>query len=209
MLNQDLSRFAMLITGIGEVYGKSFTSVAIDIYWSVLKAFKFEEVQAAFYRHLKNPDVGRFLPKPADVVMAIDGTSQNQALQAWTKVDSAIQRFGSYSSVVFDDALIHAVIEDMGGWQKLCLASTKQLLFDSKEFQERYRGYVIQKPVRYPKYFIGIIESKNSSGGYIFSPPVLIGDREKAKQVVATGSYVFLGTELLFPKNTAKAIARD
>jgi hypothetical protein len=209
MFEQDSSRFAVLIVGIGEVYGKSFTSVAIDIYWSVLKCFRFEDVQTAVYRHLKNPDVGRFLPKPADIVIAIDGNSQNQSLLAWTKVVSAIHRVGSYTSIAFDDALIHAVIEDMGGWQKLCLTSIKQLPFVGKEFQERYRGYVVKKPLRYPKYFIGITENQNSSFGYICGPPVLFGDKEKARQVIATGGYVSWGKELFFSGSITTAVTKN
>ena len=209
MLNQDIPIFARLMTGIGEVYGKSFTMVVIDIYWNVLKDFKLEDVQAAVYRHIKNPDVGRFLPKPADIVMAIDGTSQNQALLAWTKVVSAIHRVGCYTSIAFDDALIHAVIEDMGGWWQICSIDTKQLPFVSKEFQERYRGYVIKKPIRYPRYFIGLIENRNNSFGYICDPPVLFGDKEKAKQIIATGSYVSVSMELLCLGNTTKAVTKN
>jgi hypothetical protein len=209
MFDQDSSKFAVLIIGIGEVYGKSFTSVTIDIYWSVLKAFRFEEVQTAVYRHLKNPDVGRFLPKPADIIMAMGGTSQNQALLAWTKVVSAIHSVGSYTSIAFDDALIHAVIEDMGGWREMCLISLEQLPFVGKDFQVRYRGYVIKKPVRHPRYFIGIVENNNSCFGYMRGPPMLFGDKEKAKQVIATGSYVSFRRELFFSKNTTKAITKN
>jgi hypothetical protein len=209
MNDQDISRFAVLIAGIGEVYGKSFTSVTVDIYWNVLKAFRIEDVQIAIYRYLKNPDVGRFLPKPADIIMAMGGTSQNQALLAWTKVVSAIHSVGSYTSIAFDDALIHAVIEDMGGWREMCLTSIEQLPFVAKDFQVRYRGYVITKPVRYPRYFIGIVESNNSGFGYMCGPPMLFGDKEKAKQIIATGSDVSFRRELFFSKNTTKAITKN
>jgi hypothetical protein len=197
MIDQDLSRFAEMIVGVGEVYGKSLTPIVIDVYWSVLKAFKFEEVKKAIYLHLENPDVGRYLPKPADIIMAVEGSSQNQALRAWTKVVSASQRIGVYTSVAFDDALIHAVIEDMGGWRIFCAVETEQLPFVGKEFQERYRGYVIKKPLRYPKYLTGIAESQNSIRGYVYGPPVLIGDKMKAMQVIATGSHPSIfGVEL-------------
>ncbi len=208
MNDQDAPRFAILLIGIGETYGKSFNSETIDIYWYVLKEFKFEEVQKAFYRHLGNPDVGRYLPKPADIIMAMDGTSHNQSLHAWTKVISAIQRPGSYSSVVFDDVLIHAVIEDMSGWQKLCLTKDEQLPFVGKEFQERYRGYVVKKPIRHPKYFIGITERQNSLCGYGYDPPVLIGDVEKAKQVYVTGSRASLGDETYFLENLSRSLIK-
>lgn len=188
MFDQDLSRFAALIIGVGEVCGKSFTPTAIDVYWSVLKAFKYEEVDQAVKLHLGNPDVGRFLPKPADIIMFIEGSSQNQALRAWTKVISTAQRIGVYTSVAFDDPLIHAVGEDMGGWRVFCAIKDEQLPFVRREFQDRYRGYVINKPLRHPKYLTGLIEHQNSIGGYNYDPPILIGDKAKAKQVIATGT---------------------
>ncbi|CAL7962433.1 conserved hypothetical protein [Gammaproteobacteria bacterium] len=190
----DLAKFAVLITSIGEVYGALFTKASIDIYWNVLKSFDFEEVRIGFYRHLKNPDVGRFIPKPADIVAAIEGNSQNQALQAWTKVVAAIQYVGCYNSIAFDDFLVHAVIEDMGGWRKICLTAVEQLSFVSREFRERYRGYVAKKPIRHPKYFVGIVESSNNSFGYLCKRNLLVlfGNKEKTKQVITSGTHVSL-----------------
>lgn len=187
MIKQDLTKFAALIVGIGEIYGKAFTAVTIETYWNVLQSFEFEAVKQAVYLHLGNVDTGKYLPKPADLILAIQGSSYTQALQAWTKVVTAMQRYGGYTSLAFDDALIHAVIADMGGWQKLCVSETKQLPFIAREFQERYRGYVIKTPKSYPKYLVGLIESQNAIHGYPYAPPLLFGDRAKARQVITTG----------------------
>ena len=200
MFEQDLARFAALMVGVGEVYGKPFTSAVIDIYWNVLKVYKFEDVKAAIKCHLENPDVGKYLPKPSDIIMAIDGSPQNQALLAWTKVVSAIRNIGRYSSVAFDDALIHKVIEDMGGWIRFCDVDDKQLPFIAKEFCDRYRGYAIKKPSSHPKYLIGVIESQNGIYGYIYDPPMLIGNPTKAKQVIAAGCLPVLVKELFLPE---------
>ena len=187
MFDQDLSKFAALLVGVGEVYGKSFTSAMIEIYWRILKDFEFEEVKKAIHRHLENPDTGRFLPKPADIIMAIEGNSESQSLLAWSKVCAAIYKIGIYTSVAFDDALIHRVIEDMGGWQRLCKTKSEELPFVAKEFQKRYQGYVIKKPASHPKYFSGLIEQQNSVYGYVQESPTLIGDPTKARQVIASG----------------------
>ena len=42
-----------------------------------------------------------------------------QAQQAWSKVLNAVRRMGGDATVIFDD-LIHSVIDDMGGWVRLC-----------------------------------------------------------------------------------------
>lgn len=187
MFEKDSSKFAELIVGIGEIYNTRFTSAAIEIYWQLLKAFRLEDVRAAIYRHIQNPDVGKFLPKPADIIMAIEGSSQNQALLAWSKTVNGIKFVGSHLSVAFDDALIHAVIVDMNNWIKLCEVEDKQLPFVKKEFLERYRGYVNKNPLSYPKYLCGLIELQNSAFGYPYPLPVLIGNALKAKEVIATG----------------------
>ena len=189
MLEQESSRFAQLIAGIGEIYRWQFSSAAIEIYWRALEAFRFEDVRAAVYSHIQNPDVGKFLPKPADIIMAIGGSSQNQALSAWSKTFYGMRVVGGYESVGFDDALIHTVVLDMLNWPKLCSVDEKQLPFTEKEFLDRYRGYINQKPTRrHPKHLKGFIEIRNSICGHAYSSPVLIGNPIKAKEVMATGS---------------------
>ncbi len=209
MFEQDRKRFAALMVSAGEVYNKPLTSALIGIYWSVLKAYSFEDIDVAVKCHLVTPDVGKFFPKPADIIMAIKGSPQNQALLAWSKVVSAMRSAGRYTSIAFDDALIHKVIGDMDGWVRFCNIDEKQLPFIEKEFLERYRGYTVNIPTSYPPYLIGIIESQNRIYGYMYDPPALIGNTEKAKQVMATGQMPFLVKELLLPENTNKISCKN
>jgi hypothetical protein len=187
MFKQEALSFAKLIAGIGEIYQKEFSTAAIEAYWRILEPFRLEDVQAAIYCHMKHPDSGKFLPKPADIIMAIEGGSQDQALSAWSKTFYGIKVVGSYTSVAFDDSLIHAVVRDMNNWIKLCNTEDKQLPFVEKEFLDRYRRYVTKKPLSYPKYLPGRFELQNSAYGYPCSSPVLIGNVLKAKEVIATG----------------------
>ncbi len=46
----------------------------------------------------------------------LGGSTQDAALAAWSKVDRAVREVGPYQSVAFDDALIHRVLFEMGGW---------------------------------------------------------------------------------------------
>ena len=45
-----------------------------------------------------------------------------------------MQRVGAYQSVAFDDPVIHAVIEDLGGWTKLCRSDLKELSYMEHRF---------------------------------------------------------------------------
>ncbi len=158
MQKGDLPQFLILIANIGELYGKAVSGPLTDIYWETLKSFELEDLRRAFSAHVCNPDCGQYFPKPADIVKFIEGGGETKALQAWTKVENAIHWVGSYESLAFDDPIIHSVIEDMGGWVKLCALSLEELPFRALDFQKRYMGFVIRKPSRYPRYLCGIAE---------------------------------------------------
>ncbi len=187
MIDPDIKRFMELIASIGEIYSKPISTSLAEIYWRSLKSFEFEDVEKAFHAHIHNPDCGQFFPKPADIIRFIEGSGETKALRAWTMVEKAIQQVGSYQSVAFDDALIHAVLEDMGGWVKLCSTTSDELPFRVNEFQKRYMGFLIKKPERHPKYLSGIAETGNAKNGFEIKPPLLIGDAKKAEQVMLRG----------------------
>ncbi len=183
----DISKFTTMMAGVGELYGKTISAQLTDIYWRALKNYELQDVQRAFQAHVHNPDKGQFFPKPADVVRYIEGSGETKALQAWAKVEKAMIQVGRYESVAFDDGIIHAVIDDMGGWVKLCAIKNDGLPFYANEFQKRYMGYVLKQPSRYPRYLCGISEQENTKNGFETAVPLLIGDACKAVEVIRHG----------------------
>ncbi|MFO0207809.1 MAG: DUF6475 domain-containing protein, partial [Betaproteobacteria bacterium] len=109
-----------MLSAVAAVYGREITPEVTAIYWAALAPYDLGAVRQAFDRHVRNPDAGQFLPKPADLIRMLGGTTADSAMQAWAKVEKAIRRVGGHESVVFDDALIHRCIDDMGGWVKVC-----------------------------------------------------------------------------------------
>jgi len=81
------------------------------------------------------------MPKVADVIKMLQGSTQDSALTAWAKVDKAVRSIGTQMSVAFDDPLIHKVIQDMGGWLGLGQRQEAEWPFVAKEFETRYRGF--------------------------------------------------------------------
>jgi hypothetical protein len=190
MQTHDLGQFAGLLAELSELYGRCISSGLTEIYWKALQMFEWVDVKAAFEAHARNPDCGQFFPKPADIVRFIEGNGETRALKAWATVEKALQCVGVYQSVAFDDAFIHAVIEDMGGWVKLCTMTNDDLPFRAREFQKRYMGFVIKKPLRYPKCLYGLSNCENAKNGYAVEPPLLIGDAAIAEQVMLNGGGV-------------------
>jgi hypothetical protein len=184
----EFQRFQDGVTGVMGFYGRSVSNFALDVWWGALKGYDLTAIVEAFNRHLANPDVGQFPPKPADIVRMLKGSTQDAALQAWAKVDRAIRHVGTYCDVVFDDALIHRVIQDMGGWIALGARSESEWPFVAKEFENRYRGFRMRnESPAYPASLTGIASAHNGRKGFKSDPPVLIGNERRACQVLEEG----------------------
>lgn len=188
MTNHEMLAFAQLLTAISALYNKAISEMLIELYWRSLKRFEFQAVQNAFMAYIDHTESGQFMPKPADIIRMIEGDVASQALQAWSKVEQAIRVIGRYSTIVFDDPIIHAVITDMSGWIHLCNTSHKELNFRANEFTKRYRGYLLKKPTVYPKQLTGFIEQYNGQHGYKLEPPVLFGNPTLALQIYQQGN---------------------
>ncbi len=187
MEDNDVPKFTTMMLGIGEIYRITISKFLTKIYWQSLEQFAWQDIDNALQAHIHNPDCGQFFPKPADVVRFIEGSGETRALQAWSKVEQAISQVGIYQSVVFDDPLIHAVLESMGGWVKLCSVTFEELPFRANEFQKRYMGFVNKKPERHPKYLAGITECENAKNDFPIPAPLLLGDLKKAAVVMQSG----------------------
>jgi hypothetical protein len=190
MQRNEFAPFAAQIMALGELYKVAVSEYLVEMYWNMLEDYEFKDIKRALYEHGKNPDQGKFMPKPADIVKLLEGGSKDKAMQAWSKVHQAIQRIGRYQSVVFDDPIIHAVISDMDGWIKLCDVTDKELPFKAREFEQRYAAYLLKPPEEHPKQLTGIVDQHNSAHGHEEHIPdaQLIGDSKKALEVAEKGS---------------------
>lgn len=182
-------RFFKLIANVYAFYRQDFSEFAGSVWWQAMQPFDFDAVADALNRHCINPDSGQFMPKPADAVRMLKGSSLDSAMIAWSWVDKGIREVGTYESVVFHDALIHRVIADMGGWIALGMKNEDEWPFVAKEFQNRYKGYSSrnERP-EYPKKLLGMAEAQNTQLGFRTMPPRLIGDPERARLVFQQGA---------------------
>lgn len=189
MQPSDANPFRALLAGVFGFYGKDLSEFALSVWWEAMRPFDFVAVRDALNRHAVNPDNGQFLPKPADVVRLLRGSTLDSALVAWAKVDKAVRQIGSYASVTFDDPIIHRVIADMGGWVSVCSGTEDEWPFKAKEFENRYRGYVNRPPEEWPPRLIGLEEHQNSQNGFSHCfRLVYVGDREQCALVESKGS---------------------
>lgn len=177
--------FAVL-QGVHDFYGKDMTDFAGSVWLEACRTFSPEQVSKALSAHLMDPEKGQYMPKPADVVRQLQGTQTDRALMAWGKALDAMQRIGAYSDVCFDDGLIHVVIEDIGGWVKLCRTNYEELPHTQRRFCDSYRAYSRRGDVEYPSRLIGETSVANQRYG-CWVKPALIGNVEKAQRVLESG----------------------
>jgi hypothetical protein len=183
-------RFAKALSALAEYYGKELSDGVIALYWQGLSQYGIADLEAAIGRHLQNPDTGQWMPKIADIVRMIDGTTQGAAAMAWAKTMRAVGSVGQYQSLAFDDALIHLVIDDLGGWPGICQVEEAELPFLQKRFETIYRAYKMRGSDVPPhrRYLVGVSEIQNGAKGYQPDPPRLVGDLERARAVLSGGS---------------------
>ncbi|MCK5606513.1 hypothetical protein KAR91_31715 [Candidatus Pacearchaeota archaeon] len=107
------------------------------------------------------------------------GALDVQATIALDKVQKAFWYAGVYKSVVFDDPIIHAVIENLGGWVTYCNTPDHELKWWKKDFEKKYIQYAsIVDKLNPAKELVGL-HAVDSSATEEAKQPVLIGDHQK------------------------------
>lgn len=189
MQASDKPAFKNLITDVLAFYKQDASPFALSVWWQACARFDLEQVSKALTGHAMDPDRGQFPPKPADLVRQLEGTATDRAMIAWGKVLEAMQRVGAYTDVVFDDPAIHAVIEDLGGWPKVCRGEIKDLGYLQHRFCEGHRAYSSRGQFDYPRRLMGDRSSDEMFFTKGLQPPrpALIGNTDRARLVFDGG----------------------
>lgn len=187
MKNSDKAEFQALMADALAFYRQDLSRFALSVWWQACERYDIEQVAAALTTHAMDPERGQFAPKPADIVRQLQGTHSDRSLIAWGKVLDAAQRVGAYQSVAFDDGVIHAAIEALGGWPMVCRTSHDELPHLQRRFCEQYRTNVKRPDLRYPPLLPGLHQQENATAGRRVAPPVLVGNKQAAENTLRTG----------------------
>ena len=187
MKQGEMVGFQSLLTDALAFYRQDVSEFALSVWWQACSPFSLEQVQKAFTAHATDAERGRFPPMPADIVKNLQGTQTDRSLMAWGKVLEGIQRVGAYQSVGFDDPAIHAAVEDLGGWPAICRSTMQELPHLQRRFTESHRAYSGRQSFPFPAYLIGESEADNRTAGKRVAPPVLIGNPERAAEILRLG----------------------
>lgn len=72
MKNTDFDKFGEMLGAVAELYGKAVKPMQTAMYFRVLETASLDSVQAAFDAHARDPERGRFMPLPADLLAKLE-----------------------------------------------------------------------------------------------------------------------------------------
>ena len=187
MTSNDKQEFFTWLAGIAAMKRVDVSKSILNIWFETLVDYDLSAIKTAFQKHLRDPDGGHWMPQPSDIIRQIDGGVGDQAELAWAKAFRAVSLVGSYSDVVFDDAIIHAVIDGMGGWVKFCAGEYKDFDFKRLEFVKAYKAIKNRGVSEYVGVLQGISNAQNRMHGFRLQAPQIVGDEDKALCVMRGG----------------------
>lgn len=132
----DSQRLAASLVGAYAFYDRELTDFAMRIWSDALDGIEPDVIDAAFARHLRDPDAGRFCPKPADILRQINGDADEHALIAWGRVISAARAGGQRFDGPTQDA-----IDSMGGMGRIRMAREDENGFLQRQFVAAFKAY--------------------------------------------------------------------
>ena len=189
MQQHERGDFAQLVTDVLAYYRQDASRFVLELWWNACKPFDLQQIQKAMQRHATDPEHGQFAPKVADLVRILQGTTTDRASLAWGKVLESMSAVGAYTDVVFDDPAIHAAVEDMGGWPKMCRTDLKEISYLQHRFMQSYRAYAERGQFDYPRRLAGdrSPDSEYEKAGLPLPRAATIGDKARARLVYQGG----------------------
>ena len=137
-------RFLFVMAALAEATGQEAGAFKIKIYAQALADVPVEAIEQAAWTIIRGRTTASF-PKVAEIREALGGKPEDAALLALEKVERAIREIGGYTSVIFDDPVIHRVISAFeGGWIGICEMTHEEWKWARKDFERLYKAFSSQ-----------------------------------------------------------------
>jgi len=184
----DKSKFVTIMTGLCEIYKQTPSQFIYDMYYDIFKDYEDTQFSNSIKKVLSTYKYNT-LPKPADILEYLDGSSEDKSLIAWLKAKEAVVKGGYPATIEFDDPVISNCIKELGGWDWFCKQEIENLCFVEKRFRDLYKLFQ-KRETNTPVKLIGFIENKNSNLGFKDNIPrsIKIGFDKEDKELKKLGA---------------------
>ena len=107
MRDDSRERFVQALTECAELYGETLTHARIEAYWRRLEDIHIDVIEYVIDAHTKDPERGRFFPKPADLFAQMEKVDDGRVTpdEAWA---IALQASDESRTVVWTDEIAEA-----------------------------------------------------------------------------------------------------
>jgi len=112
----DKLKFSGLMDDLGTVYDKVVTVDMKRLYWDDLCHLPIVEIEAGMRAHRRDPDRGRYFPRPADILARTISGARMSADEAWTIAIRAMDESDSVCATgeILEAAAVAAPIWEIG-----------------------------------------------------------------------------------------------
>lgn len=131
----DKIAFGRALKDLGLVFGQPVDAPFMRAYFQVLRDLPLEAFLSACAAATAKL---RWYPKPAELLelAGAGATAMKAAIAAaWEAVRGAMTRYDYLYTVDFGP-LVNAVVRNLGGWQRLCNCTERELIWERKKFEE-------------------------------------------------------------------------
>ena len=183
----DKKRFADSIATMAEAFGRALTPLTLKAFELGLDDIPIEQIERACTERMRN---GKFFPNIAEIREACGClTPTARAAKAFQCLSEATLQHGYYRTVLFDDPVLNATVNNLGGWQRLCdiTAGDEWDKWFRKEFERVYAGFAAAG-IGSDEPLIGWCDSQNRFTGH---------QRREPLQLIATGLPALSGLKVL------------
>ena len=108
MNDADKDRFSETLAAVAGFFGIDLPIASAAIYWSALLEYELFDIHAAITAHIKDPEHGRFMPKPADVIRHIPGKHTIMGADAAWEVAMKSRLWDEAATIVVPAAVFRA-----------------------------------------------------------------------------------------------------
>jgi hypothetical protein len=184
--------------GMCELYDKTPSEAVMSIYYEAVKHLDKKTWNQAVHAVISTNKYPS-LPKPAEILEAtgMNADEDAEGMLAIEKIKQAIREHGPYQSVVFDDPVIHMLIDRHDkGWPGLCELTQDEHKWLFKDWTKLYKAY-LRRPVSHSKRLMGVTERDNTPSGLkVNCSACSVNTRQDCKRCNGTG-YIDMGRNMV------------
>lgn len=118
MRKTDRSMFATMLYALGETFNETVSEGRASIYFRALQDLSLHDVERAMNAHVR---ASQWFPKPAELLAAAHGATEDHGELAWASVQAEVRRVGWTGTPAWSDPLAErAALRLFGSWRGLC-----------------------------------------------------------------------------------------